>query len=511
MRFLNKNIVISLSAISIMAAAFVGCDDEQAEKWVDLRYRVEDAYLVEAKDPKPITFQVKSTDKWEVFGKYDWHTITPNSGEPGEAYDVTVQCKENTDLDDRIDTISIKSDYWTGKTFVLTQKGIAYLDFEVDYGDKLDEYGNPIKDEHGNPIKRDNISEFGGTAAIKVLANQKWTAKVTEGDAWLSIEGSSEGELDGAITVNATPNAGEMRTGKVTLYDRHSKPVQVVECVQGGKQLDPEIPENGAWFQLYEEAQQLTIHVESNAEWTVRKENEADETWYDFAKTEFSGSDDIVVNLTENEGSRVRTGVIILSTKAEAGATPVVKYVKFKQANPKIPVVTELNKTLAAGESYYGPGSLMPGRYNFYINPFAGADINLFFMWNGSTPYAELRWHVIGGKTKLSTTPWSSNVHNDMASNTVDATQANVLSWDIQKYVDENDPTKVWIYTEWILNNEIIAKCISDGFTDGTQSSDTWKVPFDQISAGGNFMLRAVGSSVTISKYEYVAPLEWGD
>ena len=132
-------------------------------------------------------------------------------------------------------------------------------------------------------------------------------------------------------------------------------------------------------------------------------------------------------------------------------------------------------------------------------------------MWNGSTPYAELRWHVIGGKTKLSTTPWSSNVHNDMASNTVDATQANVLSWDIQKYVDENDPTKVWIYTEWILNDEIIAKCISDGFTDGTQSSDTWKVPFDQISAGGNFMLRAVGSSVTISKYEYVAPLEWGD
>lgn len=497
MRFLNKNIVTSLSAISIMAAAFVGCDDEQAEKWVDLRYRVEDAYLVEAKDPKPITFQVKSTDKWEVFGKYDWHTITPNAGEPGEAYDVTVQCKENTDLDDRIDTISIKSDYWTGKTFVLTQKGIAYLDFDVDYGVQEGEL--------------QQISEFGGTAVIKVLANQKWTAKVTEGDAWLSIEGSSEGELDGAITVSATPNAGEMRTGKITVYDRHGKPVQEVSCVQGGKQLDAQIPENGVWFQLYEEAQQLRIHVESNAEWTVRKENEADETWYDFEKTTFSGSDDIVVNLTENEGSRVRTGVIILSTKAEAGATPVVKYVKFKQANPQIPVVTESNKTLASGESFYGPGSLMPGRYNFYFKPFTGADINLFFIWNGSTPYAELRWHVIGGKTKLSTTPWSSNVHNDMASKDVDATQANVLSWNIEKYVDENDPTKVWIYTEWILNDVVIAKCISDGFTDGTQSSDTWKVPFDQISAGGNFMLKAVKSSVTLSKYEYIAPLEWGD
>lgn len=494
MKFLNKNIVTSLSAISIMAAAFVGCDDKQAEKWVDLRYRVEDAYLVEAKDPKPITFQVKSTDKWEVFGKYDWHTITPNSGEPGEAYDVTVQCKENTDLDDRIDTINIKSDYWVGKTFVLTQKGIAYLDFEVDYGVQEGEL--------------QQISEFGGTATVKVLANQKWTAKVTEGDAWLSIEGSSEGELDGGVTVSATPNAGEMRTGKVTLYDRHAKPVQVVECVQGGKQLDAQIPENGSWFRLYEEAQQLRIHVESNAEWTVRKENEADETWYDFEKTTFSGSDDIVVNLTENEGSAVRTGVIILSTKAEAGATPVVKYVKFKQANPQIPVVTELNKTLAKDEMFYGPGNLMPGRYNFYFNPFAGSDINLFFIWNGDT---ELRWHVLGNKSNLSTRPWNSNAHPDMTPTPVDASKPNVLSWDIKKYVDEKDPTQVWIYTEWILNDEVIAKCISDGFTDGTQSSDTWKVPFSQISSGGSFLLKAQKGPVTLSKYEYIAPLEWGE
>ncbi|UVP34840.1 hypothetical protein NXW58_08100 [Bacteroides faecis] len=74
--------------------------------------------------------EVKSTDPWEVFGKYDWYTISPSTGEAGETYTVTVICKENTELDDRIDTLNIKSDYWTGKRFVLTQKGTAYLNVE---------------------------------------------------------------------------------------------------------------------------------------------------------------------------------------------------------------------------------------------------------------------------------------------------------------------------------------------------------------------------------------------
>lgn len=491
MKLFNNKLAISLFAISTMATAFVGCKDEEAEKWVDLRYRVEDSYLISASNPEPIVFQVKSTDKWEVFGKYDWYTITPNTGDPGETYDVTIQCEENTNLDDRIDTINIKSDYWTGKTFKLTQKGIAYLTTDI-------------------PAI---IDQNGGSSAFNISSNQKWTAKVTEGDIWLSIEQGVEGELNGTVKIIATPNKGELRTGKVTIYDRHNKVASVVDCTQNGIQLDPQIPDNGEWFQLYEEAQTLTIHVESNAEWTVSKENEADETWYNIPVTSFNGSADIQVKLDEHTGTKVRTGVLVLSTKEVEGATPVIKKVRFKQANPQIPAVTELNRTLAANEAYYGPGSMMPGRYNFYLNALNGADINLFFIWNGSNPYAELRYHIVGNKTSLSTTPWCSDVFNENANciKDVDPAKANVLSWDIQKYVDEKDPTKVWIYSEWILNGDVIAKCISDGFKDGTQSTDTWKVPFDQISAGGNFMLKALKKNVTITKYEYIAPLEWGD
>ncbi len=52
------------------------------------------------------------------------------------------------------------------------------------------------------------------------------------------------------------------------------------------------------------------------------KKNEADDTWYHFEKTSFDGSADVVINVDAHEGSSVRTGIIVLSTKAAEGATP---------------------------------------------------------------------------------------------------------------------------------------------------------------------------------------------
>lgn len=484
---IHKITFLSFCIFTLLSASFSlqSCGDDDGTKWVDLRYRVEDAYLVEAANPEPFSFLVKSTDPWEVFGKYDWYTTSPNKGEAGETYTVTITCKENTNLDDRIDTINIKSDYWTGKKFVLTQKGTAYLTVDG----------------------VDMINQEGDSETFDVLSNQKWAAKVTEGDIWLSIKSGASGELNGQITIEATPNTGEMRSGIVTIYDRHGKVAQEVKCTQDGVLLTPETPENGKWFKMYEQAQTLTIHVESNTEWTVYKENETDDDWYDFEKTSFNGSDDIVLNIREHKGSSVRTGVIVLATKADEGATPLTKTIRFKQANPKIPQVNDMNVSL--GERY-GPGSLVPGRYNFYLEPFGDANINLFFIWSGSTPYAELRFHISGKKTQLSTTPWCSNVFNECGSCTrpVDTNKPNVLSFDIQ---EKETSTGKWIYTEWLLNDVKIASAISDGLNDDTGGSDDWKLPFSQISAGGNFLIRASNGNATFTKWEYIAPLVWGD
>lgn len=481
--------LIFIATSIITSLSFQSCNDkDEVLKWVDLRYRVDDSYVVEANNPETISFLVKSTDPWEVFGKYDWHTISPDHGDAGETTTVTISFQENNDLDDRIDTISIKSDYWTGKRFTITQKGIAYL----------------------NVSDVDDISQFGGTVFFDVLSNQNWTAKVTKGDVWLSIETGSSGSQDGQIGVKAGANSGEQRTGIITIFDRHGKVAQEVECTQNGVLLNPATPENGKWFAIYEEAQQLIIPVESNAKWTVSKDNEIDDDWFTFEKTSFEGSDQIVLNVFKHIGSTVRTAVIVLSTEAEDGATPLVKTVKFKQANPKVPEVKNVNANISG--DYYGPGSLMPGRYNFYYEPFTATAVNLFFIWN-STPYAELRFHINNKTTALSTTPWSSDVHGDNNSLKlpVDTSQPNVLSFDIQEVADDKDPTKSWIYTEWILNDVVIARATSNGRNNVSGAEDTWKIPFESISMGGNFLIRTVGGNMRLSKYEYVAPLVWGE
>lgn len=484
------SIVFSPLALLFFFLLVNSCDKADGpEKWVDLRYRVDDSYHREAVDPEPVTFLVKSTDPWEVMGEADWYTISPNKGEAGETYTVTITIDENRELDDRIDTLSIKSDYWVGKQFVLHQKGTAFL--EVDWEDMISQEGDP--------------------ASFSIHSNQQWSAEVTDGDIWLSIIEGTTGQLDGAITVVANRNTGEQRTGTVTIYDRHGEVAVNVLLTQDGVLLLPAEPENEKWFVLYEEAQQLVIPVETNVEWTVIKENEVDDDWYDFEKTSFSGTDNLVINVSEHIGARVRTGVVLLQTEAEEGSTPVVKSVKFKQANPQIPEVTEVNRIING--DLYGPGGLMPGVYNFYVEPFGGTQLNLFFIWSQSNPYAELRYHIIDRKTRLSTTPWSGDVfhENNNTTHDVNTDQANVFSLNIEEAIDPNDPNQSWIYTEWLLNGEVIAKATSNGITAANGTSNTWRVPFSQISAGGMFLFRSTGGGIQLQKWEYIAPIVWGD
>ena len=480
-----------------------GCEeDKEPIKWVDLRYRVaQDSYLMNAQgnlfaedgtllEDKSFSIVVKSTDPWEVFGskRESWYQITPDKGVAGESCTVTITCVENTELDDRMDTINIKSDYWTGKKFVLTQKGTAFLDVE----------NVPMIPQEGTPV------------AFNVLSNQKWTAQVTTGDVWLSVSQGASGEGNGTVTVQATPNSGEQRTGIVTMYDRNGVAVQEVAITQDGVLLTPATPENGSYFAIYEQAQDLVIPVESNAKWVVAKKNPADDDWYEFVETSFDGNGEVVIRVSEHVGSAVRTGTIVLSTVADEGATPLVKEVRFKQANPKIP---EVHNGGSMG-TVWGPSGLMPGRYNFYVEPFdAGTAIKLFFIWNGSV-YAELRFHLnVDGamKTELSTTPYCNdvNIWQGNLKIQVDNTITNQLSLDIRESVDANGNS--WIYTEWILNDEVIAKATSDGITDRDGTSDNWKVPFSQAANGGTFQIGATGGSAKLSKWEYVAPLVWGD
>ena len=189
-----------------------------------------------------------------------------------------------------------------------------------------------------------------------------------------------------------------------------------------------------------------------------------------------------------------------------------MKTIKIKQANPQRPVVTEVNRSISG--AYYGPGGLMPGHYSFYWEPLGDASLTTFFSWSGKAfdgGDVELRFHILNKRTQLSTRPWNGDAYNENSGREVDTSKPNVLSFEIREAIDANDPTQSWIYSEWILNGTVIGKATSDGVIDANGTSDTYKVPFSDTKDGGNFSMTISGGSATLTKWEYIAPLVWGD
>lgn len=179
----GRSVFAALPALLTMLFA-VACQDDESQKWVDLRYKAEDAYILEATAPSPIRLQVKSTDPWRVYGLHDdWCTITPAEGTSGEIFDVEVRYSDNSALDDRIDTLIIRSDYWIGKWIQVRQKGIAYLDLE----------------------DADNVEllQTGSSGSFKIRSNQDWSVRLGENASWLNVSSDLAGSGDGEIAFSA--------------------------------------------------------------------------------------------------------------------------------------------------------------------------------------------------------------------------------------------------------------------------------------------------------------------
>ena len=240
---------------------------------VDLRYRVESEYHLDATSAKPFNIVVKSSRPWTITSDHpDWCIIEKEEGEAvadtlvhkgqGESTTVKVQYYNNTDLDDRVDKIKIESDGYLGKTVTVYQRGIAYLNV-------------PEADIEGGIFVLKPAGEF----EVHVRSNQKWSAKILpEGDGqtdWLSIAEGETGELDGTVKVSVKENPGEKRYANIAIYDRHDEERAMIKITQDGVQLDPETFEIRAGYDQLA----VSLNVVSNASWTAEKQSEED-TWY---------------------------------------------------------------------------------------------------------------------------------------------------------------------------------------------------------------------------------------
>ena len=300
-----RRLIYILLAATVLVTGLAGCRQkiEEPMKVVDLRYRAEDSYDLAARGAKAFTILVASTDPWTVKSEHpDWCIISEEEGDASDPEDVhtgkaeattiRVQYYDNLNLDDRDDKITIQSDYWVGKVIKVHQSGIAYLTI-------------PEAELEQDVVKA------GGEYAIHISSNQDWTARVTGGD-WISVTEGASGNGDGTVTLLAADNATELRYAEVTVFDRHGVPAATVQFTQDGVQLVPGVTEIRAG---YDQAS-CEVEVRSNARWVAVKESEADD-WFEVVTPSGEGDGKIQIALTRNEGSRIRSGVVILKNVVE--------------------------------------------------------------------------------------------------------------------------------------------------------------------------------------------------
>lgn len=463
----------------------VSCkDDDEAMKWVDLRYEAQDEYNISAADAEPIVIKVKSTDPWEVYSQHsDWCTIEPGTGDDiDKIYDVTIRYKNNNELDDRIDTVIVKSDYWIGKWITVCQKGTAYLNLE----------------DHESIL----LSKEGSSHTFKVLSNQNWSAAVTQGDGWLSVTDGAKGSMNGTVTVTSEPNKGAKRYGTVTIYDRHGVERGTVECTQDGAQLDPETELIRATY----EQQQYTLPIVSNVEWTVTKDDE-DIDWYSFEQISFDGNANLIINLQKNESTSIRQASFTIAIKAVEGTETVEKTIILKQAFNNAPTIYEFTEeeiakwspngtapvvvngndasfAASGGNSRMLRSDFVPGYYEFRLKSMEPTAHSIIFV---TYDEKEIRYHMSASskQTDISTTPW-----NDLNQVSFDPTQPHSLGVNITK--GDNGMANF----EWILDGQVIGSVKNFASYDKPAT----------IYVGANQT-----GTVVYDWWSYTAPMDWGD
>lgn len=519
-----KRVFNIISVLAVLIPGLWGCQPDKPEtpqKIVDLRYRVDDSYELDAISPRGITITITSTDPWTVTTQHpEWCMIDIEEGE-GEDPDlvhtgqapktiVHVQYYDNDQLDDRDDVIEIRSDYWLGKKVKVHQKGTAFL--------KVDKTAQA-------PTKASN------NYIVKVESNQKWSARFIDGTdsvtlkkgdkvRWISIANGATGEGDGNITVAVTDNPEEQREATLALYDRNDVESARVTFTQAGVLLEvSQLKLRVGYNQTKAE-----IFVNSNSSWTVQK-SETDD-WFSVEKTNYTGPDTVKLTLKVNEGEVLRYADIRIATvAASAGDYVAERDVEVKQGYKVTPVVTLFNQTeyntwkeqgtghgVAVGSAMQLPNGVkiqknLPfGDYSFYWKDMsttpgsegrmktlfafgAGQEVKYYLAVQSETEgYTSIGFNT--GTDSENTAPKMNNVD-------FDPTGTHKITYSFMPIIDSEYCT--------------VSFYLDDVFVSSFTSADKVMYNVKWGSEFNTYIEVDDGGQGTLEKYEYSAPVNWGD
>ena len=510
-----KRYLLTFCAAVALISGFGGCQQvDEPMKIVDLRYRAEDSYDLPACGAKAFTIMVVSSDPWTVTSANpDWCIISEEEGEASdptlvhqgkaEATTIRIQYYDNIDLDDREDKITIKSDYWVGKEIIVRQKGSAFL---------------TISEEE---LAQD-VTKQGGDHFIHIESNQDWSVRVTDGD-WVEVTEGATGYGTGVATICAAENTSELRYAEVTVYDRHEVAVALIKFTQDGVQLVPLSTEIRAGYD------QLTaeLDVQSNAQWVVAKESEADD-WFEILTPSGEGDGTIQLSLTQNDTEGLRSAVILLkNVVANEGDYAAVKEIKVKQAYQITPVRVPFNNdelgnwssdwtnapaynkdlggTLFTAKARLHNSSMPFGNYTFHWsaitqNPASATTVRVRH-WFCFDEGAELKADIRPGDGKIG---YDVNAAGDGNKPTLEA----YTDLDFTQPVEityKFDPSGAgYCHVTYLVNGVV------------TNSFDTSESLLRSITWGTNFNVyigvdNENSGSAVLEWYEYTPPMNWED
>lgn len=335
---LYNNVTSWAVALSLLVG-FASCSNDQDidsdKEWVDPRYRnLEESYTVAADGSDVISFEVKSNMEWSVYNANEgWCTISPSSGDdPDTTYEVVVTYAPNSGLDDRFDTLSLKSDYWVFKEVAITQLGVAMLTIDKE-SDFIGQYEDEAK------------------GSLKITTNQDWRVEIASDCDWLTFDSTSatSGTGDGSsisdftVSYSAEQNDGEQRSTTISILDRNDEVQYTYAVTQEGLLLTTD---DEFYFFVYDGGD-VTIPVNSNVDWSVELvqstvwiENLASSITTDETEEPLN---QITFSLTANNGASRAAYLRLTSQMNVAGVDPVIRYVGVVQGSSPTPEYTYFN------------------------------------------------------------------------------------------------------------------------------------------------------------------------
>ncbi|MFR9605841.1 MAG: BACON domain-containing carbohydrate-binding protein [Rikenellaceae bacterium] len=522
-RILNFSALFAIAALSLFVG---GCKDDESIKWVDLRYRVEDSYTLQATNADPIEMLVSSTDPWVVYSDNSaWTTITPDNGVgtpvlSENVYDVTVTYADNPTLDDREDVLTIKSDYWIGKQVSVLQRGLAESYFQ------FDEDGLEDKDDEGNSLPSITFEESAATGSFSITSNQNWSAAVTEGNSWLTIDSQSSFTANpndysdfstaaGTISYSLAENKSASRVGVITIYNRLGDVHFDYTVNQGGIVL--EIP--ATEYRVDYKEQSFTIDVESNMEWSATVD---DDSWVELDMT----SDVLTVKASQNyaQGTSVRSTTVTLITAEKVGYDRVSVSFTLKQSATPNPTITYFEPDEEANWYVY-VGSLPQFGYNGTAALFESASAAMR-MQKSYQPFGKYEFYyselvndgTIAGETNMTLETSTLNItlvlnagklnltgSGGLAVTLIDWTTGDVTKPTQYKFgisAEEGDRGYLNFYV--YLNDELLYSITESGYMTDIANTEG---EFRYVTTGIRW-----GAMYSVCEYwSYEEPIDWGN